>query len=62
MTAYRLYFLDGNNHIRSALNLEGADDDHAILLAREHSGAAMELWQGARLVTRLETSAIREAC
>jgi hypothetical protein len=55
MCGYRLYFLDRNGHIHSALNLECADDDHAIRLAREHgNGAPMELWQGARFVTSIE--------
>jgi hypothetical protein len=48
---YRLYFLDANNHIQRALDLECEDDTHAIQQARAHvHPRGKELWQGARMV------------
>jgi hypothetical protein len=62
MCGYRLYFLDRDDHIHSAINLDCADDDQAVALAHEHhDGAPMELWQGARLVKRIEDPGMREA-
>ena len=55
MAHFRLYFLDRNDHIRHAVSLECVDDAEAIQLLDGHrNGGAMELWQGVRLVTRIE--------
>ena len=55
MGHYRLYFLDRSDHIRHALSLECRNDAEAITLIEEHKdGRTMELWQGARQVTRIE--------
>ncbi len=52
---YRLYFLDRDDHIRHALNLECGDDAEAVELIEDHrDGRTMELWQGARRVARVE--------
>jgi hypothetical protein len=58
MTDYRLYFIDGKNHISRRVDLECRDDSHAIDVVAEHTpfGVA-ELWQGARLVQRFEARA-----
>ncbi len=45
---YRLYFLDIANHIRRALDLECADDQEAIGIAKNgHPERPLELWRGA---------------
>ncbi len=55
MSHYRLYFLDRNDHIRHALDIECQDDTEAIELVEGHrDGRTMELWQGARRVARIE--------
>ena len=55
MRQYRLYFLDGGDHIRRRLDLECDDDAHAIAVVSEHiSPGAMELWDGDRLVKRFD--------
>ena len=55
MSHYRLYFLDRNDHIRHALDIECQDDAEAIELVEGHrDGRTMELWQGARRVARIE--------
>jgi len=52
---YRLYILDGADHIRSALDLDCADDAEAIAVAEAHKdGHPVELWRGARRVLRVE--------
>jgi hypothetical protein len=54
MVGYRLYFLDENGHIRSALEADCADDDTALAWAAEQlDGRAVELWRGSRLVAKL---------
>lgn len=53
MTHYRLYFLDDYGGILHGLDLDCEDDAHAREMVRSHqTGAAMQLWQGARLVAR----------
>lgn len=55
MPDYRLYCLDGVNKVASADWIEADDDVAAIEMARErHDGHACELWQGRRLVIRLD--------
>ena len=55
---YRLYLLDASGRIRSATDLEGADDGEALDRAESlRAEAPAELWQGARLVQRLSCRA-----
>jgi len=54
MTHYRLYLLDGDNHIRRAFDLDCADDDEAVKTAETYvDGHAVELWEKTRKVARL---------
>jgi hypothetical protein len=52
MRGYKLYLLDENDRIRSAMDLECDDDADAIQLAQSLLDGPMELWQGARIVRR----------
>ena len=55
MAGYRLYGLDGANKVASAEWIEADDDASAIEEAkRTHQGYECEVWQGKRLVTRLD--------
>ena len=62
MTSYRCYFLDGENHIKDATDLEAdalaAAIDQALALLRERAELhAIEIWQGAnRLYASREDS------
>ena len=52
---YRLYCLDGANKVASAEWIEADDDEAAIEVARGmHEGQHCELWQGRRMVARLD--------
>jgi len=52
---FRLYFMDGANHIARAMDLECGSEDEAIAVAsRQADGRAMELWIGARRIWRHE--------
>jgi hypothetical protein len=55
VASYRLYCLDGVSKVESAEWIE-ADDDHAAIEAAKetHDGYECELWQGRRLVARLD--------
>ena len=62
MAHYRLYVLDGADHIRGAFDLDCADDAEAVGIAEAHQdGVALELWSGARLVLRVEAGEPRRA-
>jgi hypothetical protein len=52
MSDYRLYFLDDNNRIKSAIVIMCDGDKTAVRLAEERAGAhsRFELWQRARKV------------
>ena len=51
MASYRLYFMDGKDHILQAAESECEDDDDALDWAAEKlDGRPVELWSGARLV------------
>lgn len=53
MTSYRLYFLDGQGHIRNALEMECESDAEAMHAAQKLGGRVpMELWSLARLVAK----------
>ena len=55
MSGYRLYCLDGVNKVASADWIEADDDQTAIEVATErHKGHECEVWQGQRLVARLD--------
>ncbi len=55
MTNYRLYCLDGTNKVASADWIEAEDDAAAIEVAKErHDGYVAEVWQGPRLVARVD--------
>ncbi|HEX8842822.1 MAG TPA: hypothetical protein VF757_11055 [Sphingomicrobium sp.] len=55
MADYRLYGLDGVNKVASGEWFEAEDDQAAIEAAKEMmDGVDCELWQGRRLVARLE--------
>jgi hypothetical protein len=55
LAGYRLYCLDGVNKVASADWVEADDDEAAIEIAKEmHDGYECELWQGSRLVARLD--------
>jgi hypothetical protein len=58
VASYRLYGLDGVSKVASAEWIE-ADDDHAAIEAAQErfDGRACEIWQGPRLVARLERDA-----
>ena len=52
---YRLYCLDGANKVASAEWIEADDDYAAIKVAKEmHDGRECEVWQGRRLIARLD--------
>ena len=55
MESYRLYCLDGMGKVASADWIDAEGDDAAIEVARAtHEGYECELWQGKRLVARLD--------
>lgn len=55
VAGYRLYCLDGASKVASAEWVEADDDAIAITIARErHDGYECEVWQGRRLVARLD--------
>lgn len=55
MGTYRLYCLDGVDKVASAHWIEADDDAAAIATAGEqHAGHECELWQGRRLIARLD--------
>lgn len=54
MAGYRLYCLDGAKKVASGEWIEADDDQAAIEAAREkYDGSECEVWQGARLVARV---------
>lgn len=54
MASYRLYGLDGVSMVASGEWIEAGDDQEAIEAARKRfDGGDCELWQGQRLVARL---------
>lgn len=58
MAGYRLYFLDDNGRIRDAAEFECADDAEALTQALSRAdGRDMELWSGARVVSKIDKRA-----
>lgn len=57
MPGYRHYRLDGAGNISSAEWLQATDDDDATRQVRERRLAfGSEIWDGSRLVARIEAS------
>jgi hypothetical protein len=55
VASYRLYCLDGLSKVASGEWFEADDDQAAIEVAKDtHDGFECELWQGKRLVARLD--------
>ena len=55
VAGYRLYCLDGVNKVASADWIEADDDETAIEVAKvRNDGQLCEVWQGPRLVVRLD--------
>jgi hypothetical protein len=55
VTGYRIYCLDGVNKVASGDWIEAATDAAAIDIAKAtHDGFECEVWQGSRLVARLD--------
>ena len=58
LTLYRAYTIDEANHVARAEVIEAENELDAIELARKLvNGRAVELWDRARLVARLEAMA-----
>jgi hypothetical protein len=58
VSGYRLYCLDGANKVASADWIEADDDQAAIEVAKGRmDGYECEVWQGPRLVARLDLKA-----
>ena len=54
VSGYRLYCLDGANKVASAEWIDADDDEAAVEAAKRlMDGQLCEVWQGARLVVRL---------
>ena len=58
MVTYRCFILDKESHISERLPIECDNDDDALLMAgsvlnRRPDMAAIEVWEGARLVQKL---------
>ena len=55
---YRYYHLDGDGHIHDAEWLSAVDDEQAVEQVRaRHPDVKCEIWEGARLVTKLVPAA-----
>jgi hypothetical protein len=55
VTGYRIYCLDGLNKVSTGDWIEAPSDEAAIDIAKAtHDGFECEVWQGARLVARLD--------
>lgn len=54
MSGYRLYFLDEEDHIIRANELECSSDEEAIVTAEQcRDGRDVELWQKARFIKKI---------
>jgi hypothetical protein len=60
LAGYRLYGLDGVDKVASGEWIEADDDETAIEIAKNRfDGTPCEIWQGSRLVARMEGRARR---
>ena len=60
MPKYRIYMLtEANKFAGPSQDVTCEDDQQAVLQAKQLLGHALEVWQGARLVTRLRASEAR---
>jgi hypothetical protein len=52
---YKVYCIDGGEKVVSAAPIEADGDDAAVAILKErHGGYKCELWEGVRLVARLD--------
>jgi hypothetical protein len=57
MADYRLYFMDAQDHIQDAVELDCADDREAVRKSQTLlDGREVELWRRARVVMRFPAS------
>jgi len=62
LSAYRIYQLDGDGRFSTADWIEAPDDAAALKAAQARfPSASFELWQGQRLVARVESDGRRPA-
>jgi hypothetical protein len=55
MSDYRVYVIDGQNHIVDRIDLDCADDSAAIEYAKQYiNGKDIELWQRDRRIARFD--------
>jgi len=54
MGEYRIYYLDGLNHVRAVADIDAESDDQALAAAREGQEEAVELWRLDRFLCRFE--------
>jgi len=55
LSAYRIYELDGDGRFSTADWIEAGDDEAALIAARDRfPSGPFELWQGRRLVARID--------
>ncbi len=58
MHDYKIYVLDGQEHIVLAYDFKGSDDASALEESKKHSDKTLiEVWQGARFVARIARDA-----
>ena len=63
MASYRAYFLNSDGHIVSVRAIDCADDTAAIREAESfREGREVEIWDGTRMVTRLQGDKPPESC
>lgn len=58
--SYRVYRLDGREHVMSGQWFDAIDDEHACRCALDHcdeGAVALEVWDGKRLVRRIDCGA-----
>ena len=55
---YRIYFLDKDDHIRRAVNIEATSDKDAVAAAQDQNHPfKVEIWQGPHLIGTIEGGA-----
>lgn len=55
MQEYRAYLLGIDGHISERMELESETDEEAVARARRHfNGGTIEVWQGVRIVAKLD--------